>query len=205
MGLHEEGKESISLTPKAAWHSCNPSSSHPGRNLFVPFSLSQLLYHQLRTFGIMVDPGTALAIVSLSITICEGVISYCSGLDHKKEDVRALEAASSELQEILQNVENWLQSHPILSDSLVHTVDQCTKSCLANIDGILRMCTYYSPPTIPNIKSRLLHVKRGLQFPLKKGTVQSLKDQMESLRSNVTLALILLSTYVAVWNRMRHY
>lgn len=142
-----------------------------------------------------IDPGTALAIVSLGITVCDGIITYCSAFKHRKEDVQSLTAISTELQNILQDVQTWLHRCPLLSVSLANKVDSCVKACLGHIGKVLSMCGYHSPPTTNDIKSRILNLKRGIQFPLKKDTIQNLKDQMESLRANVKLAIILLSSY----------
>ena len=140
------------------------------------------------------DPGTALAIVSLGITVCDGVTSYCSALKHHKEDVRSLSSISTDLQSILKDVQTWLQHRPSLSGSSVDRVNGCAKACLDHLDDILVMCEHYSPPAKDNLGSRLIYVKRGLQFPFKKETTQNLTVQMESLRSNVQLAFAILSS-----------
>ncbi|KAF2802203.1 uncharacterized protein BDZ99DRAFT_576907 [Mytilinidion resinicola] len=141
-----------------------------------------------------IDPGTALAIVSLGITVCDGISSYCNALKHRKEEVQSLSTISTELQSILQDVQTWLHSRPSLSDSLVNRVDGCVKTCLGHLDKILLLCTHYSPPAKDDLRSRIVYVSRGLQFPFKKATIQNLMVQMESLRSNVKLALTLLSS-----------
>lgn len=150
------------------------------------------------------DPGTALAIISLGITVCEGIIHYCNAFKDRKADLQSLTTVSTELQSILQDVQVWLRSHPSLSDSLAHKVDGCVKACLAHIDEVLSTCLYFSPMTTRDLKSRIRHVKRGLEFPLKGGTIQKLKDQMEALRANVMLALNLVSSYVAIQKLQKH-
>jgi hypothetical protein len=64
-----------------------------------------------------IDLGTALGVVSLGITVCNGVFDYCSTIKHWKENVRSLTAISTQLQSILQEVQEWLRNRPTLSES----------------------------------------------------------------------------------------
>ena len=139
------------------------------------------------------DPGTALAIVSLAITVCDGVITYCSALKNRKEDVRSVIETSTQLQEILQDLQTWLRDRPTLRSSKADRVTGCVQVCLGHIDEILKMCANHSPSAATDIKSRLLHVKRGLQFPFQKETLKNLEYQIGTLRENVKLAIMLLA------------
>jgi hypothetical protein len=139
------------------------------------------------------DPGTALSIVSLGITICDGVITYCSALKDRKEDVRSISERSTQLQGILQSLQTWLHDRPILHSSKADTVIGCVQACLGHIDEILKLCANHSPSAATDIKSRLLHVKRGLQFPFQKETLKNLEYQIGTFRENVKLAVMLLA------------
>jgi hypothetical protein len=143
-----------------------------------------------------IDPGTALAIVSLGLTVCDGVIGYFSAVKHRKGDVQSLIAISMELQAILSEIQAWLAKHPVLSIDMSNRVESCVKNCLVQIDLILGICADYCPPASTDLTSRLNYVRNGLIFPFKKDAIQNLKDQIGSLRSNVELALILLASYV---------
>jgi hypothetical protein len=139
------------------------------------------------------DPGTALSIVSLGITICDGVITYCSALKDRKEDVRSISERSTQLQGILQSLQTWLHDRPILHSSKADTVIGCVQACLGHIDEILKLCANHSPSAATDIKSRLLHVKRGLQFHFQKETLKNLEYQIGTFRENVKLAVMLLA------------
>jgi hypothetical protein len=139
------------------------------------------------------DPGTAISIVSLGITICDGVITYCSALKDRKEDVRSIVERSTQLQGILQSLQTWLHDRPILQSSKADSVTGCVQACLDHIDEILKMCANHSPSAATDIKSHLLHVKRGLQFPFQKETLKNLEYQIGTFRENVKLAVMLLA------------
>jgi hypothetical protein len=139
------------------------------------------------------DPGTALSIVSLGITVCDGVIAYCSALNDRKKDVRSIVERSTQLQGILQDLQTWLHDRPNLHRSKADRVTSCVQACVGHIDEILKMCANYSPLAATDIKSRLLHVKRGLQFPFQKETLQKLEYQIGACRENVKLVVMLLA------------
>jgi hypothetical protein len=110
--------------------------------------------------------------------------------------VKSLQAISTDLKDILLGVQLWLGKRPTLINSMIDKVNNSVTTCLAQIDEVLKMCTSHSPPDIDSLKSRLVYVKRGLQFPLKKDAIQALNNKMESLRENVKLAVTILASYV---------
>jgi translation elongation factor EF-Tu-like GTPase len=119
------------------------------------------------------EAGTALAIVSLGIVVCEGIVKYSSAYKHRKEDVSSLIEISTDLQYLLQEVQIWLGNQPAVRGSIVERLEGCVKTCLAHIDEVLAMCSKYSPPGTKDLKSRLVYAKRGLQFPFKKETIKA--------------------------------
>ncbi|KAK3989402.1 hypothetical protein QBC44DRAFT_85771 [Cladorrhinum sp. PSN332] len=144
------------------------------------------------------DLGTALAIVSLGLTVCEGITKYCGAFKDLKSEVASLLQISSELHGILHSIEIWLQSRPSLSPAMVGKVEGSVRTCLSHLDEILDLCSKYSRPSTKDIKSRLLHAKRGLEFPFKVGTVQRLKSRMEALKTNINLSLALLTSDLTI-------
>jgi hypothetical protein len=124
------------------------------------------------------EAGTALAIVSLGIVVCEGIVKYSSAYKHRKEDVLSLIEISTDLQNLLQEGQIWLGSQPAVRRSIVERLEGSVKTCLAHIDQVLAMCSKYSPPGTNDLKSRISYVKRGLQSPLRKETIKGLTSRM---------------------------
>lgn len=67
--------------------------------------------------------GTAVGVVSLGITLCDGIIQYRRAWKHQHDDVRALKELSTGLKNVLQDVERWLQQHPDLDLSDIKSLN----------------------------------------------------------------------------------
>ncbi|KAK4220694.1 hypothetical protein QBC38DRAFT_169285 [Podospora fimiseda] len=135
------------------------------------------------------ETGTVLAIVSLGLTVCDGVIKYSSALKDRTGEVTSLVQTSSGLHRIFHSIASWLHSQTNLSPGMVSRVGASVETCLLHLDEILDLCTKYSRPSSKDIKFRLLHAKRGLTFPFKTDTIRKLRSRLEALKTNINLAL----------------
>ncbi|KAI3398513.1 hypothetical protein diail_9037 [Diaporthe ilicicola] len=136
-------------------------------------------------------------LVSLGITICNGLISYCGSYRSREDDVATLQANAERLRrhlEILEGQQNGV-GLPTISPGLKVSMDECilaSRTCLADLG---RLSDKYSPPMIDSSqRSRTgSSLTRKLSYPLQKDKFESFRSQVHQLHLSLSFQVGLLN------------
>ena len=139
----------------------------------------------------MGDPLSIVAsaggIISLGITVCQGLIDYCQAFAGQYRDVRIL----------VQDLQGLERSLTMLRDSLAHRPDLL--NLVQPYIAILRARVDDLQPVLGRFRENVSgqhafkdKVKRATQrtlYPFKKGMVNELRDTVRQAQDNLSLAL----------------
>lgn len=135
----------------------------------------------------MSDPfsvaGSAVGIVSLGITVFDGLYRFYNAWKDAPEEVEEIRGLAEDLLRILQALEPMLQS-PCLDAKAVVLVHKMIKPCE---DTIYKLQEALSKAKI-STRGIKAHARR-LQWPFKKQTIDSLGKIMARLQSNLECAM----------------
>lgn len=141
----------------------------------------------------MESAGTIVGAVSLGITLCDGIVSYCHAWKHQDEEIRSLKTLCEELKRLLHAIEQRTKYSPILVPDTVGKLNDTIRACSNQGEAVLRLSEKYAPgPANTTWKGKARESARKLKFPFEKKTLAELKDIMLAFRGNVDTALALL-------------
>jgi hypothetical protein len=141
----------------------------------------------------MDSAGTIVGAVSLGITLCDGIATYCHTWKHQDDDVKSLTTLCETLKQLLQYIEQCVKSSQTLESRIVEKLNDTLQECAGHCKAILRLSSKYTTTaaaTTWNGKAREL--AKRLKFPFEKRTLEELKDIMIAFRGNVDTAMGLL-------------
>ena len=141
----------------------------------------------------MADPfsvaGSAVGVISLAITTCQGVISYYNSWDIQdqsisdaKEKIERLRSSLSALEEILPKIAS--------SSAIAAEVDQCVLSCregTARLQKFLGKCRENAAPL--NFRDILRDCRQRAVFPFRQTSLDTLKKIVRDLEDSLGTAL----------------
>ncbi|KAG8162878.1 hypothetical protein KVR01_007356 [Diaporthe batatas] len=143
----------------------------------------------------------AAGFFGLGITICNGLIRYCSSYRSREDDIALLQANAERLRrhlEVLEGHQNGVGLPPV-SPSLQISMNECIETSRVCLAGLNRLCDKYSPPaTDLNQKSRSSFVRR-VSFPLQKDKFDSFRRQVQHLHTTLSFQVGMMN-YDAVRN-----
>lgn len=130
----------------------------------------------------------AAGLFSLGITICNGLIRYCSSYRSREDDIALLQANAERLRRHLEVLEG--QQHgvglPPVSPSLQISMNECLETSRTCLAGLNRLSDKYSPPSTDlNQRSRSSFVRR-VSFPLQKDKFDSFRRQVQHLHTTLS-------------------
>ena len=138
--------------------------------------------------------GAVVGVTSLSITLCDGIVSYCHAWRHQDDDVRSLSALCETLRELLQAIEQRVQSSQSLDPSIVTKLNATLQESSRQNEAILKLSQKYAAArTVNNWKDKPRELALRLIFPFEKKTLEELKTIKLAFRGNVDTALGLLN------------
>ncbi|KAM0796422.1 hypothetical protein BDR22DRAFT_893275 [Usnea florida] len=133
--------------------------------------------------------GSAVGVVSLAITTCQGVISYYNSWDNQdqsiidaKGKIERLHSSLSALDEILPKISS--------SSGIAAEVEQCVLSCrecTARLQNFLGKCRENAVPL--NFRERLRDCRQRAIFPFRQSSLDSLNEIVRDLEKNLCTAL----------------
>ena len=133
--------------------------------------------------------GSAVGVISLAITACQGVISYYNSWDTQdqsisdaKEKIERLRSSLSALEEILPKIS--------ASSAIAAEVEQCVLSCregTARLQKFLGKCRENAAPL--NFRGKLQNCRQRALFPFRQSSLDSLKDIVRDFENNLGTAL----------------
>ena len=133
--------------------------------------------------------GSAVGVISLAITTCQGVISYYNSWDTQdqsisdaKEKIERLRSSLSALEEILPKISS--------SSAIAAEVEQCVLSCregTTRLQKFLAKCRESAAPL--NLRDRLRACRQRVLFPFRQSSLDNLKEIVRDLEDNLGTAL----------------
>ena len=137
--------------------------------------------------------GTIVGAISLGITLCDGIVTYCHAWKHQDDEVRTLKELCVSLKALLQPIEDGIKRSQSIDPNIVGklqvTLDQCTK----HAEAVISFTKPYLPAAAdPTWKMKAKDLAQRLKFPFEKKTLEELKDIMIAYRGNVEIALSLI-------------
>jgi Fungal N-terminal domain of STAND proteins len=162
--------------------------------LQTPVALSE------KRFGhyLMGDPvsvtGSAVGIVSLGLTLCQGLLAFYGPYKAYDEETRSIAGKVQGLKTVLETLQELvidLEASGAFQSGSYATVLQnniiaCEKA-LQSLDDILAKCTATSPPGRLN-KENWFQKNRVL-YPFRRETLKALKDTVNGLQANLDTAV----------------
>lgn len=135
---------------------------------------------------------SAAGIISLGITVCQGLIDYCQAFAGQDRNVRV----------VVQNLQGLERSLTLLRDSLTHRPDLLDlvrpyivtlKGRIDNLQPILdRFRENVSSENVSGLHALKEKMKTTTQrslYPFKKGTISELQETVRQAQDNLILAL----------------
>lgn len=137
----------------------------------------------------MLDPGTALAVVGLAITVCQELQTYYDGYKQYDEDVASVRSTAASLGAIFGLVSDAL-AQTELSQKQLQTLVNCISECEDNVTKMEKKLKKIKleddPKTISKaFKAGLLRVL----YPFKKDTLDKLHSTSQALIQRLMLAM----------------
>ncbi|KAK3985464.1 hypothetical protein QBC44DRAFT_156483 [Cladorrhinum sp. PSN332] len=170
--------------------------------LLWPFELGtsqtrlSLLSSRPHLFAAMDAAGTFIGALSLGLTLCQGIVSYCQSWKHQDDEVKSLIALAQGLIQLLLEIQQRITSNPALDPGITAKLDAILQACSGHCDAVLQLSTSYAPgqsTASPSWRHRTKELAKRLKFPIEKKVLGELKDIMLAFRGNVDTALGLLN------------
>ena len=150
----------------------------------------------------MADPvsvaGSAVGVISLAITTCQGLISYYNSWETQDQNVNDAKGKMERLRSSLSALEEIM---PKISSSsaIAEHVERCVLSCgegTARLDQFLERCRKDLAPL--SLKDKLRVFKQKAIFPFRESSLDRLREIVRDLEGDLGTALQVLQLYVAL-------
>lgn len=142
----------------------------------------------------MADP---VSVVSLALTVCQGLLSYYSGWNAQGEEVRnvytKIEGLKDSLNILQQSFSRLGSSQPVVTANVAKSVDAC-KDGVERLNEMLQKCQRNPAPT--NIKEKLRALGEKSLFPFRRDTLKTMENTVRYLQENLHTAVQGLQMFV---------
>lgn len=139
----------------------------------------------------MGDPLSIIAsaggIISLGITVCQGLIDYCQAFAGQYRDVRVVVQDLQDLEKSLTSLRDSLTHRP----DLLNLVLPCIDRLKGRIDDLRPILGRFEKKVSEQhaFKDKVKAATQRTLYPLKKGTFSKLRDTVRQAQDNLKLAL----------------
>ena len=139
----------------------------------------------------MGDPLSIIAsaggIISLGITVCQGLIDYCQTVAGQYRDVRVLVQDLQDLQKSLTSLQDSLTHRPDLLNLVLPHIDRLK----CRINDLQPMLGRFEENVSKQqaFKDKAKKATQRTLYPFKKGTLSKLRDTVRQAQDNLKLAL----------------
>lgn len=142
--------------------------------------------------------GSAVGVISLAITTCQGVLSYYNSWENQNQSVSDAKSGIERLRNSLSALEVIL---PKVSSSsaIAGHVEQCVLSCkegTARLEQFLGKCRKNPAPV--SLPDKLREYRHKAIFPFRQSSLDSLNNIVRDLEGNLGTALQVLQLYVTL-------
>lgn len=145
----------------------------------------------------MSDPfsvtGSAVGIISLSLTVCQGIVQYYTAFKGQDEEVDHIVEKTSRLTDLLEVLQPRLESYRETRPVTVPKVEECLIACygaIKKLERILEKCNQESASD--GFREKLRTFARRTLFPFRRKTLQSLRDAVSDCQANLDTAINIL-------------
>lgn len=143
----------------------------------------------------MVDPGTAVGIVSLGLQVAKSLAKYYS--DYKVYDDDILHAVErvQRLYETCEALEAPLRKLELSGDPISERVRDSLNSCrrkLLKLNDTVTKCS--GTPALSSTSIRAQEVKKRILFPFRKSTLADVEKWVQLAQANLDTAMHVLQT-----------
>lgn len=141
--------------------------------------------------------GSVVGLISLSIQSCQGLTSYYSAWKSYDAEISQTYHNVDELMITCENLQRELQSIIQVQGPAVQQVVRLIASCEVGIQNLRQALDRCHSTQVPHsfVAKTALYRTRAL-YPFRKQTLQTLKDTVQSIQSNLGSALHILQLYV---------
>jgi hypothetical protein len=170
----------------------------------VCFCASTILRKQFTSSPLritMADPfsiiGSAVGVVSLGLTVCQGLISYYGPWTAYDKEISCLAQKAEGLKTTLTILQEPVQNFESSGSSVAIEVQRRIISCgelLESLQSVVENCKKTSPSS--DLKHRAQALKKRIMYPFRRDTVLWLVNTVEGLQANLNTALQVLQLYV---------
>lgn len=132
------------------------------------------------------DPFTVVTgsagLLSTSITVCHGLISYCRSYRSREEDLSGLRHNAEQLKTELRLLESRYRTASSMERDFRDAVNGCITACGKCLDELGHLSDKYSPPSTGSaMQSRRQALSRKLRYPFQKDKFESFRQQFHGL------------------------
>lgn len=139
------------------------------------------------------DPGTALAIVSLSLQVLTSVKDYYELWKNCEQDVHDLRGALQRLSTVLYHLESTLQK-PFFEQAIIPTICNACQQLDQGVEEIKTLLAKVKGHgSLSSMLQRVKHAGRRACYPLRASTVARFMEIIEDMTGHLGLALQVLS------------
>ncbi|KAH7008767.1 hypothetical protein EDB80DRAFT_872565 [Ilyonectria destructans] len=143
------------------------------------------------------DPFTAVTgaagLVSLGITICDGLLTYCHNYRARSNDLLVLGQHAERLRTFLRHLEERQQG-TVTNSALKSSINECLGACNMCLQEFGTFSDKYSQqPPIPSLKSQGKSVVRKLQYPFQRNMFEFFKQQMHEFQFALSSQILLMN------------
>jgi hypothetical protein len=151
----------------------------------------------------MADPfsiaGSAVGIVSLGITVCQGLFQYYSACCDGPEDIKALRSSLAGLISTLDVLGRTMKDDRFDSTSRAH-VQRCLADCddaVQNLSRELNKVNLEAPKSAGSsssssglsVRAKLGNTGKRLLYPFRESTLKKLRGYVEEMCENLSMAI----------------
>lgn len=135
-------------------------------------------------------------LVSLGITICDGLLTYCRSYKSRDNNLSALGDNSGRLQNYLRVIEERLQSAHVADASFHTIVLECLSACKRCVHDVQVLNDRYSQLTIvpgSSFKTRSKAALRKFQYPFEADRFETFRKQLNDFHSALSGLLLVMN------------
>jgi hypothetical protein len=127
-------------------------------------------------------------VVSLGISVCQGLVQYYSSFKDQKSDVATTVSSISTLSSILELLKSSIGDKKF-DGKIMENVSKSIESCEEGILALQKKLRKVKEVENVDLKSKVHDLGRRALYPFRESTLVKLREIVDDVRSNLALAL----------------
>lgn len=140
----------------------------------------------------MTDPFSvasgAVGVVTLGVTLCQGLLQYYSSWKNSQKDVAAMYASLEGLSKTFRLLESTIRDHKF-NQAIIDRVTASIDLCEAGVNELDAKLLKVKNTAIRGIDDQIRGQFRRALYPFKESTLLDLRETVSDLRDNLSLAI----------------